>query len=277
MHESIAESSSITPADIKATKSRLQAKIPSCGVKWKEILLKFTNLLFVLFRGECPLYIKMLAICKAIRKYKQDILDGVPIHAKASILWIIHKQSRHFAQAKMSSSDLPSSCLPEFQMMYNMILANAIHRVSVAGLPLQLEQTTHPVDALKHGNTTGSGGPGSKTTEDKPEGPAKKKVKVQQERPWHPKLKAALAGPMRQAGFPSLRLIANFCGLAKDDTIVPDSAPDECRQNIMFGRCRYGNKCNNKHVTASDAQAQTILSKFERFINAPDELRGETT
>ena len=54
------DSSTITPMELKLTKQKLVATVPADGTKWKNMLLKFTNLLFVLFKGECPMYEKML-------------------------------------------------------------------------------------------------------------------------------------------------------------------------------------------------------------------------
>lgn len=58
--------------------------------------------------------------------------------AKASILWIIHLQARHFAQGKMYKNSLEGEFVPEFQFMYNHILSRAIHLISHAGLPKTL-------------------------------------------------------------------------------------------------------------------------------------------
>ena len=63
----ITDSSNVTPTDLRSTKSKLVATVPTDGAKWKSMLLRFTNLLFVLFKGDCPLYLKMLDIAKALR------------------------------------------------------------------------------------------------------------------------------------------------------------------------------------------------------------------
>ena len=82
----LTDSSTVTPSDLRASKQKLVAKVPREGSKWKDMLLRFTNLLFVLFKGECPLYIKMLDIAKALRKYPAEVVDALPMHAKASVL-----------------------------------------------------------------------------------------------------------------------------------------------------------------------------------------------
>ena len=139
----INDSSIITPSDLKSSKQKLVATVPTDGNKWKMMLLRFTNLLFVLFKGECPLYLKMLDIAKALRKYPADVIDKVPMHAKASILWIIHLQARHFAQGKMNPANPSKMCLPSFQLMFNQICSTAVHVVSITGLPARLDNTQH--------------------------------------------------------------------------------------------------------------------------------------
>ena len=89
----ITDSSTVTPNDLRASKQKLVAKVPQEGAKWKAMLLCFTSLLFVLFKGECPLYIKMLDIAKALQKYPSEVIEALPMHAKASVLWIIHLQA----------------------------------------------------------------------------------------------------------------------------------------------------------------------------------------
>ena len=261
------ESSTITPQDIKASKGKLQATIPTDGTKWKQIILRFTNLLLLLFKGDCPLYIKMLDIAKALRKYPTEVMQNLPMHAKASILWIIHLQSRHFAQGKMKSERPNEMCLPAFGLMYNQICSTAIHTVSVAGLPAKFESTP---DTLPRKNPAPLP---PKPNQEPPQKIPKLNHINKQEGPWHPKLKAALVGPLKTAGYPTLRDIARHCQLLRDDNVVPNVAKDACRAWIIFGQCRYGKKCRFQHPTASDEQAEQILKKFEKFIQAPDQLK----
>ena len=96
----LGEFSNITPADIKRSNTKLIVSIKESSEQWKQILLHFTNLLLALFKVECPLYQKMVEIVKDVRKYNTQTLEGLPRHAKASILCIIHLQARHFAQGK---------------------------------------------------------------------------------------------------------------------------------------------------------------------------------
>ena len=275
-HTTLAESSIITPSDIRATKVKLVATVPASGAKWREVILKFTNLLFLIFKGEYPLYTKMLEISKVLNKYRLEVLDGLDIHPKASILWIIHKQARHFAQGKMTESDAPSSCLPEFSFMYNLILSQQIHMVSFAGLPLALTAQANNKRGADDLGSASLGGAGKKRIkENETPGGDGDKTSTKPKAKWNPKIKDALEGPLRIAGYPGLRSIASYCGLLRDDEIISNVPDTECRNYMMFGRCRWGNACNRKHVTATDAQASEVIKKFEKFIQAPEELKGK--
>ena len=263
----LGESSNITPADIKRSKTKLTATIPESSEQWKQILLRFTNLLLALFKVECPLYQKMVEIVKAIRSYTTQTLDSLPRHSKASILWIIHLQTRHFAQGKMDVNSPTTMCLPAFSMMFNQISASAIHTVSIAGLPAKLDQ---PAKGNTKGLPTLPGQPPEKRT--KPNVPTPPKT----EGPWNTLLKSKLEQPMRIAGNPSLKEIARYCNLLREDTVIKNTKPGECRNYMIFGSCTYGKKCRLTHATASDDQATHIIETFEKFITKPNELKGKT-
>lgn len=258
-------SSSIAPSDIKSSKAKLLAKVPECSTKWLQILKRFTNLLFLVFSPSSPLYRKCLEIVKALWEYPSEVVAHLPQHAKASILWILHLQSRHFAQGKMvpdaAGDDI---CLPAFSQMYHSICSSNVHLVSVAGLPSKLTSAPPP-DKKKRQQPTG---------EDDADTSPTKKQKKQEEQQWHPRLKAALAEPLRIARSPGINQIKGYCGLADGDPVLPDCSARDCRHYLLLGCCRYGATCKFKHGTATDAQATAALAKLEKFISAPDGLRG---
>ena len=84
------ESSTVTPQDVKTSKSKLVASVPMDGFEYTKVLVRFTNLLFLLFSPSCPLYVKLLDVVNAIRRYRINIIHSLPLNAKASILWIVH-------------------------------------------------------------------------------------------------------------------------------------------------------------------------------------------
>ena len=263
--------SSIAPTDVKESKSKLVATVPEDSQKWLQVLKRFTNLLFVVFTPSSPLYIKCLDIIKALWAYQTEIISSLSMHAKASIMWILHLQSRHFAQGKMvpdTSGNIV--CLPAFSQMYHSICSENIHLVSIAGLPAKLTPTTKPAQVTPEKDLKRKRGKGANNDEEE----AEPKRREKEEHPWNPKLKEALAGPLKQAKFPGLAQIKKFCGLAAGDMVIPNGKNDDCRHYFILGSCRFGKACKFTHGTASDNQAATILSKLEKFINEPDGVRG---
>jgi hypothetical protein len=259
----IGESTTTTPQDIKKATSKLTATLPETSEQWKQIILRFTNLLLALFKVECPLYLKLVDIVKAIRTYSHLTLEGLPRHAKASILWIIHLQARHFAQGKMDPANPLTMCLPAFSLMYNQIASAAIHTVSVAGLPARLDVNKKPHPHVPPNRPTPPDKKPRLTPNNKVEGP------------WNPLLEAKLAQPMRVAGNPNLHEIARYCNLLREDNIVTNTKPGECRNYLMFGTCKFGKACRLTHNTATNEQAAQIIEKLETFITKPNELRGK--
>lgn len=266
-----------TPSDIKASKTKLQAKIPETGSKCRLVILKFTNLLQLLFGGASPMYKRMIQICKCLRLYPTDILEMIPTHAWAAVFWIIHLQSRHYAQGKMYKDSPYQELLPEFERLLNLLLARAVHQVSHATVPLQLipagkrkrlfnvdsdDESTDdeepPNKYRKNGKGKRGGGGGNR--------------KKKKEEEWHPTLKEKLGPALKTAEYPGLKDICKFCKLNKDDKIVTESNKKVCRAYLMFGRCKFGKRCNLDHKKASEAQVKEILEKFEAFIEKPDEL-----
>ena len=263
------ESSYTTPSDIRSSKTKLVASVPMDGFEWLKILTRFTNLLFLLFGPICPLYIKILDLVKALRRYPIDIINTLPLQPKAAILWIIHLQARHFAQGKMIGPDL-QACLPAFTLMYNQVCASALHMVAIAGLPARLlpSTATKPPPATQQPPPTIDKPPPKRLKPNDREPP-------KQEKPWNAKLKAALSGPMERAGNPRLFQIMKFCGIPKGDPVIPNTAPEDCRHYLIWGKCHHGTSCKWNHGTATNAQADTVIRKFEKFINKPEDLKGE--
>lgn len=252
----------VTPSDIRVTRSKLIATVPPSGTKWRSMLLQLTNLLRKLFLTRCPMYEKMAILCKALQEYPQSVIDTLPLSAKASILWIVHLQCRHFAQGFMYSGSPQGELLPAFTLMLNEITAGKIHMVSHAGVP-------HQLLAVKRTPPT----PDDNFTPD----PKKHKVtdqnknKDQVQHPWNDKLKEALTAPLRAAKYPSLKQICRFCDLPERDPVVTATGK-QCRAYLIFGTCRYGKKCRYAHDTCTDEQAEQILGKFKTFLEKPEDL-----
>ena len=190
------------------------------------------------------------------------------MHAKSSILWIIHLQSRHFAQGGLiPDATGTETCTPAFAQMFHSICLSNIHLVIVAGLPHKLSSTPL-LDKPKQKVDNNKDAEGAK------ENTSKRKKK--EELPWNALLKAALAEPLWVARAPGLLQIKTYCGLAAGDPVLPNTSSSDCRHYLLLGCCRYGSSCKFSHGTATNEQATIALTKLEKFISTPDGLRGNS-
>lgn len=269
----------VSPSDVRSAKKKLVPTVPTDRMKWKEGILKYTNFLRNIFTASSPLYSKMLKIAGTISGYQRCTLESIPLHALAAIYWIIHLQSRHYAQGRMIP-DSPGEVLPEFNYMYNMLASGQIHMISYAALPAKLVPTTNPLKRKQEEE----GSPAftderlakllklEKDLEAKLKKTGEGSNKVRE--PWSDKLKAKLLPALKTASFPSLKRICQFCNISNQADIIPNIGRRQCRNFLALGRCRFNDKCNLEHKTATDEQATHIIQKLEQFIQQPDQLPG---
>lgn len=273
---------SISPSDIKNTKKKLVPTVPEDGIKWRSMILKLTNLSRNLFTADCPYYQRMLKVSTIIRGYQLETLQALPHAAKAAILWICHLQARHFAQGKMFPGNPEGEQLPAFQWMISMLQAGQIHKISYAGIPAQL-LAEKPTSKRKFGEITEDK---NSFTDERLAKLLRLERKLEQQimdkekrgnnarEPWNETLKGKLLVPLKTAKFPSLNRVCKFCNITNQADIAPDIGKRHCRNYLVLGRCKYGDKCNLDHKTATDAQATSILTKLEEFIAKPEDLAG---
>ena len=89
---------------------------------------------------------------------------------------------------------------------------------------------------------------------------------------WHPKLKAALEGPLKEAENPTLMKIMKFC---KKDAygVLPKGSPIFA-PNYLFGSCFFKEKCTKKHIITKDSEVQPILALVEDIVKDPIKLNA---
>ena len=160
-------------------------------------------------------------------------------------------------------------CLPAFSQMFHSICSSNIHLVSVAGLPLKLTPNSPNFVTPDKDKRKALAAQGTE------EEPIDKRRKLQTEHPWHPKLKRLLTEPLKVAKSPGIGQLKTYCGLAAGDPILPNTSATDCRHYLLLGCCRYGSACKFVHGTASDEQAEVAIKKLEKFIKAPEGLRGK--
>ena len=261
--EALTMASSVTVHDIKAAKRRTRASVPETSEKFLLLLQQYANLLFALFSNECPLFQCVVRIISAIKAYSREARSSMTVITKASILWVILKQSRRFAIGEID-------ILAEFTYMHT-VLSSKSSSYSHAETPTQLyiiekEEKTKEKRKLFESDTN--------TTDKKRKilpPPAAPKANPNS---WHPKLKAKLEGPMKATGLPSFTAIMKFCE-TDPETVYP-RWHKKCSPNAFFGRCFRGGECTKNHNLPSDVEVEKILTLTKKFqIDHLDILKGQ--
>ena len=158
-------------------------------------------------------------VVRTLRGISREARKLMNMATRGSILWIILLQSLQFALGEVY-------VLCEFTTMHGDLREK---RATIHHSEMPLELLTNSTDTPST--------PTTRTPEiqvldvDK----IHKKPRVVKPKHWHPKLKSALEGPLREEGNPSFTKIMNYC---KNDEygVVPKVSPI-CAPNYLFGSC----------------------------------------
>ena len=179
------------------------------------------------------------------------------VGTKGSILWIILLQSRHFALGELD-------VLCEFSTMHNDLQAK---RVVIQHGECPAELLANSLVPSSDTNTS----PKENNDDMAPlAGKNPKKPRKSNPNNWHPKLRAALEAPLKEAGEPLFTMILNFCKKNAYHIVPKDS--QSCAPNMLFGCCFHGDKCTRKHDLANDTQVEQILELTAPFRADPKKL-----
>jgi hypothetical protein len=258
LHETINTASYVTPSDIQALKKRIQPKVPK-GEKFQKLIKTYANFVFAIFEVESPLFLCLKTLVDALREYSEEARAAMSLATRASILWVIHKQSRLFATGKT----LILAEFKEVQRVLNAKCANYHH----AETPKELLET-------KNGNNNNNNNNNNKRKNpDQQEKPNQEKAKPKptyNPNCWHPKLKQELEGPLQTANHPSMSAIFEFCNTKPDDIV--QKWHSRCASNLFFGKCFHGASCSKQHVLPKDHEVPKMLKLVEPFIKAPAKI-----
>ena len=252
----IASASSVSVADLRGHRKQKKISVPAEPEDFLLMLKRYANLLFAIFSNTCSLFLLVKEVIRAIRDFSREARRRMTIGTKGSILWIILLQSRHFALGELD-------VLCEFSTMHSDLQAKraVIQHGECPAELLANSSTSSDTPANPLENNEGAAPPAEK--------PPKKPRKANPNN-WHPKLKAALKGPLKNAGEPSFTKILNFC--KKDVYHIVPKTSQTCAPNMLFGRCFHGDKCTKKHELANDTQVEQILELTAPFRADPKKL-----
>ena len=264
-YDDLTSASSVSPSEYRAARAKLVAKTPEDGDSFMLMLKRYVNFLFALFQGASPLYKLVKGIVDALREYSPNARSKLTVDVKSAILWIILLQARRFAQGKMIGE---TPCLGEFIHMSNLVKAKSCEMISHIEVPTDLLRPSKKRSgAAKTVDTTNT------TVTDADTFPKKGKA-TPQIQPYSQELKKIFDQPMKDANYPGINRICEYCAVSKE-AIIPNMGRDDCIQYLLTGNCKYGKQCKFHHKTATKAQVIGITAKLDRFLKDPSGIKGE--
>jgi len=189
------------------------AKTPEEGDSFMLMLKRYVNFLFALFGGASPLYKQVKGIVDALREYSPNARSKLTLDVKSAILWIILLQARRFAQGKMIGE---TPCLGEFIHMTNLVKAKSCEMISHIEVPTELLQPSRKRSsaAPKAADTI--------ATTIKDMDPLTKKGKAaRQTQPYSQDLKKLFDQPMKDANYPDINRVCEYCAVSKE-ALIPN-------------------------------------------------------
>ena len=253
--EALAAASHTTKDQYMAMKKKHIATVPEEPEAFLRLLKCYANWLYALFSNEGPLYKCVRQIIKDILAYSHAARARLSMSTKASILWVIHKQSRKFAIAELD-------IIGEFDEMQRVLSAKNAS-FNHAETPAELWQKKK--DDKKRKDPIGD-----PTRDPKKPRPTPQFQYGNNRNAWHQTLRDKLGTPLKTANYPTFTAIMNYCGKNADEVFGPRSK--KCGPNAFFGRCKYGLNCTKDHSMPSEAEVAQILTLTKKFQEKPEGL-----
>ena len=98
-HNALSQATSTTVKDVALTK--LKAKSPTTFANLLDQVKRFGNLLFAIFGHRCPLLVEIHDLLNNLNEYSETARKTPAKKTIATILWILHLQSRYFVSVQM--------------------------------------------------------------------------------------------------------------------------------------------------------------------------------
>ena len=254
--EALEQATTTTAREYKDV-TRIKATVPKEAHEFVLLLKTFANLLYALFGSICPMYTHVRTMIRAFNTYTRTSLKALSMQTKASILWILLLQTRHFAGGNLTT-------LAEFRNMMDKITAKDCS-ITHAEVPSAFFT---PTDTKKR--KIGDVEQPATPTRDR-YNPAVPPVTPSPERQTrvHPLLREKLLNNvMRVNPNMPIRKICTFCNT---DLAKLSKDPSKCVLG-MLGMCK-SRFCRRRHLVASDAEAKHIVDLLEKAINDPEKLK----
>ena len=256
--DAIASASSVTASELQATHSKRKATVPTTSENFMLMLMCFTNLVFALFGADCPLFSCLVQVVTAVKAFSRSARDKMSHVTRASILWVILKQSRRFALGEMD-------IIQEYRGMHE----------SLSYKMLGFTHAETPSSLLAEQNKTKQGStkrPSKEDDKSKAAAPPAKRAKPNVNS-WHPTVKSALEPALRVGNNPGFLQVLTHCGF--EATELYSFFGRKCIPNCFFGRCYRGKECPRDHALPNEEQVRKILEVTKKFRDNPSAIRQQ--
>ena len=226
-------------------------------------LKRYATLLVTLFGKESPLLIILIQMIDSLEDYGEYARLSITKQTIASIVWVLHTQSRHFAAGLMISTEAPGSLRDDFAHMLACI--KTVQPVFNGEVPPHLY-----LPPLSDPSTSPTANPNNKRKrEDTTTGDRQNKSKIIKLQHYHPLLKAAMEPVMEV--HKKLPRIQALCSAAGCDSNQLFSTPNICIKSTIFGTC-FEN-CKRAHVEISDAEAARAIKLLKPALDNPTSIK----
>ena len=237
---------------------KLVASAPTTFDGLVKRIKRFGNLLYAVFDETSALFMQIEDMIEALDSYGEYARTTMSHQTIASILWITHLQSRHYAAGAMKGK---KAIKAEFTNMMNAIITKA---------PV-LHMDTPPTlyNITQNNNNKKREEPSTPTYES----PTKKlkpndnadRYKLVERNVMNTKVKNAMTPILNLPRIPNM---GKLCRAARAN--VGDLFPshkDICIRSQILGKCFTS--CSHKHVKLSDREVETALKILEPIISNP--------
>ena len=226
-------------------------------------LKRYAILLVTLFGRKLPLLIVVIQMVDSLERYGDFARHTMSGQTIASIMWVLHTQSHHFAAGLMNSPDTPGSlcddfihmmtCIKTTQPVFNRDIPPHLY------LPPLIEPSNSPTANPKH----------KRKRDDSIGGDRSNKTKIIKIQHYHPLLKHALQPVLEH--HKKLPHVQALCAVACCDASQLFTDPNICIKSTLFGTC-FEN-CKQAHLEITDNEASKAIQLIKPALDNPSIIK----
>ena len=259
--EAVESATQTTVKDME--KAGIEAERPKSFTSMKITIRRFANLLLALFGESCLLFKEILGMLTSLDNYGDTAIANMSSQTMAAIMWLVHKQARHFAAGKMDGEE--KSVLPEFSIMA--VNVQCKQPIIYGDVPLDMyapastDTTNGQPGASKR---AGSGTNGA---------PPNKKPRIKALPSYNSIIKEKMEVFRDRAKLPQIKALCDACNIKPKDLFPKSLFPVEnfCQKSALFGTCFAD--CTREHKPVTNEQANHIVTTLKPAIDNPSSVK----